>query len=133
MPTKAELNKKPVKMKIRRGDLVMVIAGKDKGEIGTVYAVSPKENKVIVLKENDENPDQPLPLNAVVKHRKPRTQGERGSRVKLPSPLDASNVMLIDPDTQKPTRVGRRKNADGKIERFAKGSGKTILDTPLKS
>jgi large subunit ribosomal protein L24 len=79
MPTKAELKRlsKPIKMKIRRGDRVMIISGKDKGEIGFVALVAPKENKAIVLKENEENPEQPLPLNAAIKHRKRRTNQEK--------------------------------------------------------
>jgi large subunit ribosomal protein L24 len=131
MPTKAELKKKPVKMKVRKGDKVMIIAGKDKGETGYIYAVSPKENKVIVLKENADNKDQPLPLNAVIKHRKPQGQGQKGARVQLPSPLDASNVMLLDPKTNLPTRVGRRKAEDGKLVRYAKGSGTEITVNEL--
>ncbi|MES1227561.1 MAG: hypothetical protein ABUL72_02760, partial [Armatimonadota bacterium] len=65
MPTKAELKAlaNPVKLKIRTGDKIKVIAGKDKGEIGYVAAISPKEHKAIILKDNPENPEQPLPLN----------------------------------------------------------------------
>ncbi|MBS1719459.1 MAG: 50S ribosomal protein L24 [Armatimonadetes bacterium] len=131
MPTKAEIKalaKKP-KLKVRKGDKVMIIAGKDKGQIGFIAAVAPKEGKVIVLKENDENPDQPLPLNAVIKHRKPRTQGERGARVSLPAPLDASNVMVLDPKSGEPTRIGRKKEG-GKIVRYAKKSGTVLEDRP---
>ena len=131
MPTKAELKKKPTKMKVRKGDKVMIIAGKDKGEVGYIYAVSPKENKIIVLKENPENKEQPLPLNAVIKHRKPQAQGQRGARVQLPSPLDASNVMLLDPKTNEPTRIGRRKADNGKLVRYAKKSGEEIPVTQL--
>lgn len=117
------------KLKVRTGDKVVIIAGKDKGETGFVAAVSPKEQKVIVLKENAENPDQPIPLNAKVKHRKPRAQGERGARILLPSPIHVSNVMVVDPNSDAPSRVGRRKEGE-KIVRYAKKSGKTIVDTP---
>jgi large subunit ribosomal protein L24 len=129
MPTKAELKRlgKPVKLKIRRGDRVMIISGKDKGEIGFVAAVAPKESKVIVLKENPENPEQPIPLNRVIKHRKAKMQGERSARVMLPSPIDVSNVMILDPETNLPTRVGKR-SEDGKMVRYAKKSGKTIAE-----
>jgi large subunit ribosomal protein L24 len=125
--TKAEIKReaKPIKLKIRKGDKVMVISGKDKGEVGFVAAVSPKESKAIVVKENPENPQQPIPLNRVIKHRKARVQGERSARVMLPSPIHVSNLMLIDPETNQPTRVGR-KIEDGKIVRFAKRSGTTI-------
>lgn len=129
MPTKAELKLKGknIKLKVKTGDAVVIISGKDKGEVGFVAAVSPKENKVIVLKNNDENPDQPLPLNAAIKHRKAKTQGEKSARIKIPVPINASNVMLLDPKTNKATRVGRRLE-DGKLVRYAKKSGETIKE-----
>ena len=134
MATKAELKqiKNPPKLKVRKGDLVMIIAGKDKGEIGRIYAVSPREQKVIVLKENEENPDQPTPLNAVIKNRKARMQGEKSTRLRIPSPLHVSKVMVIDPETQQPSRVGRRKNDNGKMVRYAKKSGKELVDAPIE-
>jgi large subunit ribosomal protein L24 len=129
MPTKAELKQqaKHIKLKVRRGDTVVIIAGKDKGEVGFVAAVSPKEQKVIVLKNDDANPDQPLPLNAAIKHRKARTQGEKSARIKIPVPLHVSNVMVVDPKSGKGSRVGRRLE-DGKLVRYAKKSGETIKD-----
>jgi len=131
--TKAEIKQraKHIKLKIRKGDKVIIIAGKDKGEIGTVYAVSPKEQKVIVLAENAENPEQPLPLNAAVKHRKARMQGERSVRLRIPKPLHISNVKLIDPTTNEPTRASRRVE-DGKLVRYAKKSGATIAEPDYK-
>lgn len=134
MPTKAELKQqaKHVKLKIRKGDKVMIISGKDKGEIGFVAAVSPKEQKAIILKENDENPEQPLPLNAVIKHRKARMQGERSARIKLPAPIHVSNLMVLDPNTNQPTRVGRRKDdATGKLVRYAKKTGTQLPDAEV--
>ena len=109
MPTKAEIKRlsKPIKLKIRRGDKVLIITGKDKGEIGIVAAVSPKEQKVILVKENEENPEQPLPLNAAIKHRKAKQQNERSAKVRIPVPIHISNVMVLDPETNLPTRVGR--------------------------
>lgn len=129
MPTKAELKQKgkKIKLKVKTGDTVMIISGKDKGEVGIVAAASPKENKVLVVKPNDENPEQFIPLNVAIKHRKARTQGEKSARVSIPVPLDASKVMVIDPKTNQPTRIGRRVE-DGKIVRFAKKSGETIKD-----
>lgn len=129
MPTKAELKQlaKHIKLKVRRGDTVMIISGKDKGEVGFVAAVSPKEQKVIVLKVNEDNPDQPLPLNAAIKHRKAKTQGEKSARIKIPVPLHVSNVMVVDPKTNQPTRIGRR-TEDGKIIRYAKKSGETLKE-----
>ncbi|HRI43772.1 MAG TPA: 50S ribosomal protein L24 [Fimbriimonadaceae bacterium] len=132
MPTKADIKRlrQHVKVKIRSGDRVMIIAGKDKGQRGYVAAVAPKEQKVIVLQDNEENPDQPLPLNAAIKHRKARMQGERSARIQIPVPIHISNIMLIDPKTDKPTRIGRRKEGD-KIVRYAKKSNETLKDLPL--
>jgi large subunit ribosomal protein L24 len=129
MPTKAELKLKAknVKVKVRKGDNVVIISGKDKGEVGFVAAVSPKEQKVIVLKTNDENPDQPLPLNAAIKHRKARTQGEKSARIKIPVPIHISNVMVLDPKSNEATRVGRRLE-DGKLVRYAKKSGEVLKE-----
>ena len=129
MPTKAELKLKAqhIKPRVRRGDTVVIISGKDKGEIGFVAAVSPKEQKVIVLKTNDENPDQPLPLNAAIKHRKAKTQGEKSARIKIPVPIHISNVMVLDPKTNEATRVGRRIE-DGKLVRYSKKTGEILKD-----
>jgi len=128
MPTKAELKQKAthIKLKVRKGDRVVIISGKDKGEIGFVAAVSPKDQKVIVLKENEENPDQPFPLNAAIKHRKAKMQGERSVRIKIPVPIHMSNVMVLDVSGQ-PTRVGRRLE-DGKLVRYAKKTGAKLID-----
>jgi len=132
MPTKAEIKQKAthIKLKIRKGDRVVIIAGKDKGEIGYVAAVAPKEQKVIVLKDNEENPEQPFPLNAAIKHRKAKMQGERSVRIKIPVPIHVSNVMLLDATTNQPTRVGRRLE-DGKLVRYAKKTGDKVIDAPV--
>lgn len=132
MPTKAELKQKAthIKLKVRKGDRVVIISGKDKGEIGFIAAVSPKEQKVIVLKENEENPEQPLPLNAAIKHRKAKTQGQRSVRLKIPVPIHMSNVMVLDPKTNEPTRVGRRLE-EGKLVRYAKKSGEKLIDVQV--
>lgn len=130
MPTKAELKiKGQPKLRLRQGDQVVIIAGKDKGERGFIAKISPTENRAFVLKDNPENPDAPLPLNAVVKHKKARFQGEKSDRIRIPSPIHVSNLMLIDPESGEPTRVGKRKEA-GKTVRFAKKSGKTLNDQP---
>ncbi len=130
--TKAQIKQRAnrPKLRVRKGDKVMIISGKDKGEIGFVAVISPKEGRLIVLKENSENPDMPLPLNAGIKHQKARRQGEKSARVKLPMPIHISNVMVMDPKTGQPTRVGRRKE-DGKLVRFAKKSGELIPDAPV--
>ena len=131
MPTKAELKSlsKPVRMKVRKGDRVVIISGKDRGQIGYIAAVAPRERKVIVLKDNPDNPEQPIPLNAVIKHRKARFQNERSARIQLPAPIDASNVMVLDSEG-KPTRVGRRRE-DGKLVRYAKSNNKNVVNAPV--
>lgn len=131
MPTKKELKQlsQHIKLKVRTGDKVVIIAGKDKGQVGFIAAVAPKEQKCIVLQENPENAEQPIPLNRVIKHRKAKMQGERSARIALPAPIHISNVMVLDPSTSKPSRLGRRKEGD-KIVRYAKKSGNTLKDTP---
>lgn len=133
MPTKAELKQLAthIKLKVRKGDQVVIISGKDKGEIGYVYAVAPKEQKAIVLKNNPENEDQPLPLNAAIKHRKAKSQGEKSTRLRIPVPIHVSNLMVLDPKDGAPTRVGRKKQ-DGKVVRYAKKSGELLVDAPYE-
>lgn len=131
MPTKAEnkFRANLPKSKFRTGDKVVIISGKDKGQRGYIAALDPKKQKALVLQDNAENPDQPLPLNAVVKHKKAKFQGEKSARFKMPAPIHLSNLMVLDPEKSEPTRIGRR-NEKGKIVRYAKKTGKTIKDAP---
>ena len=131
MATKAELKRKAhqPKLKVRKGDKVVITAGKDKGELGWIAALDPVKMKALVLQENPENPDSPLPLNSVIKHKKARYQGEKSARIKLPAPIHISNLMVLDPESDEPIKIGRRKE-DGKLVRYSKKSGKTIHDTP---
>ena len=101
-------------MDLKVGDKVIVIAGNDKGKTGTIQKVYPKLNKVVV-----EN------VNVRKKHKKPTQQNSEGSIVEIYAPIDASNVMLLDPKTKKPTRIGH-KVVKGKKVRVAKKSG-TVL------
>jgi len=130
--TKKEIKQREagVKLKVRKGDAVRIISGKDKGQTGFIAMVLPKKQSVIVLQANEENPDQPLPLNAAVKHKKAKYQGEKSARIRIPVPIHVSNVMVIDPKTGEPSRVGRRKEGD-KIIRYAKKSGEAIPDEPV--
>jgi large subunit ribosomal protein L24 len=98
------------KLHIKKGDKVRVIAGNFKGETGEVLEVFPNKNRAIV-----DN------VNMVKKHRKP-TQNNPGGIVDIAAPIHISNLMLIDPKTGEPTRIGRKK-VDGKTVRFAKKSG----------
>jgi len=82
-------------MKIRKGDNVKILSGKDRGKMGKVLRVIPKEGKVLVEG-----------LNLVKKHVKPKKQGEKGQRVSIPAPVDASNAMLVCPKCSKPSRIG---------------------------
>jgi len=82
-------------MKIKRGDTVLMITGKDKGRKGKVTKALPRENKIIVEG-----------LNIVKKHVKPKREGEKGKIVEVPRPVDVSNAKLICPKCKKPTRVG---------------------------
>jgi large subunit ribosomal protein L24 len=106
-------------MRIKVGDEVMVIAGNDKGVRGTVQRVLRKDNKVVVSG-----------VNVVKKHQKPRPTGGRtqaqGGIIEFEAPIDASNVMLVDPTTGEPTRIGIRRDEDGRRIRVAKKSGKDI-------
>ena len=130
--TKAEIKAraKPIKLKVRKGDKVMIISGKDKGETGEILAVSPKEQKALVYRPNPDKPEEPTILNAAVKHRKAKMQGQKSARVRIPVPIHISKLMLLDPKTGQPTRIGRRKE-DGKMVRYAKKSGEIIPDAEV--
>ena len=93
------------KMFVKKGDKVLVIAGKDKGKTADVVEVSPKTNKVLVEG-----------VNIVTKHQKPRTQQDKGGIIKKNAPIEASNVMVVCPVCGKATRV-KHKEIDGKNAR----------------
>ena len=102
-------------MHIKKDDIVQVITGDDKGKRGRVLSVNPDGGKVTVEG-----------VNRVYKHMKPNRRNQQGGRLSKEMPVDVSNVMLIDPQTNKPTRVGIRYLDDGSKERFAKKSGATL-------
>ncbi len=110
-------------MYICKNDVVEVIAGDDKGTRGKVIRVLRAEGKVVV-----EN------VNRVYRHLKPSRRNPQGGRLSKEMPIDASNVMLVDPVKGVPTRVGVRLLADGTKELFAKKSGTRIrvLKKPRK-
>ena len=101
-------------MNLLTGDKVIVIAGSDKGKVGVIQKVYPKLNKVVV-----EN------VNVRKKHKKPTQANPEGSIVEVYAPIDASNVMIVDPKTKKATRIGH-KIVKGKKVRVTKASG-TVL------
>lgn len=103
-------------MYIKKGDTVIVTTGKDAKKTGTVLEILPKVNRVLVEG-----------VNIIKKHQKPTQQNQAGSIIEKEAPIHASNVMLLDPKTNTPTRVGYMVNAEGKKVRVAKKSG-TVLD-----
>lgn len=100
--------------KIKKGDEVVVLSGKDKGRKGTVQSVSPKDGKVVVEG-----------VNVATRHRKPSQINPQGGIERFPAPMDISKVAVADPKDGKPTRV-RFEEKDGKKVRIAVKSGEVI-------
>ncbi len=88
-------------MKIKTGDKIKIISGKDKGKTGKVLQVFPAKNLISVEGRN-----------LLIKHLRPRREGEKGQRVEFPAPFNASNAMLVCPKCGKETRVGYKINQD---------------------
>lgn len=107
-----------VKLKIKKGDQVVVLTGRDKGAKGEVTQIitsnDPNKTKVVVQG-----------VNMVTKHNKP-SQASAGGIQKMEKPIHISNVALADPKSDKATRVGRKALKDGKMVRYAKASGETV-------
>jgi len=107
-------------MRIRTDDQVILTSGKDAGKTGRVVRTDPKRRRVYVEG-----------LNMIKRHERPRSQGDMtsvqaGGIVEKEGPIDVSNVMLLDPKGNKPTRVGVRRDEGGKRVRYAKRSGAAI-------
>ena len=100
---------------VRKGDTVMVIAGKERGKRGKVLRVLPDKGRVIVER-----------INMIKKHQRPTQKLRQGGIIEREGSLHLSNVMLVDPRSDKPTRVGVRELADGKKVRLARRSGEMI-------
>ena len=103
------------KLHIRKGDTVYVNAGESKGQQGRVLEVMRKTNKAIVEG-----------INLVSRHTKPNAKSPQGGILKKEAPVHISNLMLIDPSSGKPTRIGRRLNKQGDLVKYAKKSGEEI-------
>ena len=103
-----------VKFKIRKGDSVMAISGRERGREGTVLRVLTKENRVLVQG-----------LNMVKRHQRPSAQ-HPGGIIEKEAPIHVSNVALIDPQSRKPTRVGFKVLGDGRKVRVARRSGEVV-------
>ena len=102
------------KLKIKKGDKVVVITGRDKGKVGEVKKVMPTESRVIVDG-----------VNMIKRHTRP-SAGDPGGIVEKEASIHVSNVAYVDPKTDKPTRIGYKTLEDGRKVRFAKRSGEVI-------
>jgi large subunit ribosomal protein L24 len=101
--------------RIRKGDKVQVLAGKDKGKRGEVLRVIPDAGRAVVQG-----------VNMIKRHQKPQGLSQPGGIIEREAAIHLSNIALIDPKTDKPTRVGFRLLEDGKKVRFARGSGEVL-------
>jgi len=100
--------------KLKTGDRVVVLSGRDKGKEGDILRVMPKEGRAIVSG-----------VNMVTRHQR-QTQTSQGGRIQKEAPIELSNLAYVDPETGGPTRIGFRVGEDGKKVRFAKKSGEVI-------
>ncbi len=101
--------------RIRKGDTVVVISGSDRGKRGEVLQVRPKDERAVVKG-----------VNIAKKHTKAQGMGQPGGIIEQEATIHLSNLALLDPKTDKPTRVGFRMLDDGRKVRFARGSGTVI-------
>lgn len=113
MATKQKSKRHAPKLHIRKGDMVMVISGDDKGKTGEVLEVIPAKMRAVVDG-----------VNIVKKHVK-ATQDQEGGITEMPAPVHVSNLMLLDPKSGEATRIGRRQE-DGVWVRYSKSTGNTI-------
>jgi len=102
-------------MKLKKGDNVEIIVGKDKGKRGKIIRCDSEKNRVVVEG-----------LNLRIKHARGRREGEKGQRIEFAAAMNASNVMLVDPRTGKRTRVGIKVLADKKKIRISRKTGEEI-------
>jgi large subunit ribosomal protein L24 len=103
------------KLHIKKGDTVRVLSGNDRKKEGVVLKVYPQAYRAVVEG-----------VHIVSKHRKPTTKNPQGSIVKVEAPVHVSNLMLVNPTTGKPTRIGRKINDTGKLQRYSKTTGEFI-------
>lgn len=103
------------KLHVKTGDTVVVITGKDKGKKGRILAAFPKENRVLVEG-----------VNMVKKHTKPNPNNPQGGIITKEAPIHASNVMIADPKSGEPTRIGSKVLENGTKVRYAKKSGEEL-------
>jgi large subunit ribosomal protein L24 len=108
-------NNQQPKLHIRKGDTVKVLAGDDKGKQGKVLEVNREKRRALVEG-----------VNMMTKHTKPSAGKPEGGITKMESFVHISNLMLIDPATGNPTRIGRKLNDKGKLQRYSKKTGEII-------
>ncbi|MCA9822578.1 MAG: 50S ribosomal protein L24 [Dehalococcoidia bacterium] len=101
--------------RIKRGDTVVVLSGRDRGKRGQVRQVLPKKERLVVEG-----------VNIIKKHQRARQAGQQSEIVEREAPIHMSNVMLVDPNTDEPTRVGYRRREDGSWVRVGKRSGEDL-------
>jgi large subunit ribosomal protein L24 len=106
---------KKKKIHIKKGDTVYVNTGENKGQQGRVLEVFPKQYRALVEG-----------INMVSKHTKPNSDNPQGGIVQKEAPVHISNLMVVDPGSGEPTRVGRKLDKDGKLVRYSKKSGEEI-------
>ncbi len=111
----ANNNKKTHKFHLRRGDTVVIIAGNNKGKKGKVLEVHRDKDRAIVEG-----------ANLITKHVKPSANNPNGGITKTEAPIHISNLMVVDPSKGDPTRVGRKRDTEGKIQRYSKKTGEII-------
>ncbi|MGH7518635.1 MAG: 50S ribosomal protein L24 [Gemmatimonadales bacterium] len=104
-----------VKLHVTKGDTVQVISGDDKGKRGRVLQVLPKSGRVVIEG-----------INLVKRHRRATAPGGESGIITMAAPVHHSKVMLVDPKSGEPTRIRRRKDKDGTVERIAVRSGQPI-------
>jgi large subunit ribosomal protein L24 len=109
------MDKQVFKIRLKKGDTVVVLAGKYKGQTGKVVATHPSENKVTVEG-----------VNIVKKHLKPNRVNPQGGIVEITKPIWVSKVAIVDPSTKKASRIGMKVDKDGNKTRVFKSSGKEI-------
>ena len=102
-------------MKLKKGDTVVIIAGKEKGKTGAIVRVLPSRDMLVLDK-----------LNLVKRHRRPTSAGRKGQIVEISAPIHASNVQLLDPKDGKPTRIKITRSSEGVRSRVAVKSGETL-------
>ncbi|MEQ8336309.1 MAG: 50S ribosomal protein L24 [Cyclobacteriaceae bacterium] len=110
-------NTNKIKIHIRKGDTVKVIAGNDKGKTGKVLEVLTDRYRAFVEG-----------VNIVTKHVKPSAKNPEGGREQTEAAIHISNLMVVDPSSGDATRIGRKKNESGKLQRYSKKSGEFITN-----